>query len=123
VYTTTYIFTGFDHLDAFKTNLFNIVVEGQFIMDILGDVIIKVVLVIPMFIYLSLIILGNNDSWIFILAYLKVKLNLNEVVNIIMMNFIAMNVLNLYISTFLKEPGCYLDLLVMNHLELIIDLL
>lgn len=108
VYTTIYIFTGLAHLVAFRTNLFNIGVEGQFMMGILVAVIIGVIPGIPMFIHLILIILGGmiaGSLWAFIPAYLKVKLNSNEVVNTIMMNFIAMNVLNLCISTFLKEPG------------------
>lgn len=107
-YTTIYIFTGLAHLIAFRTNLFNIGVEGQFTVGILVSVIIGIIPGIPSFIHLILIFLGGilaGSLWAFIPAYLKVKLNSNEVVNTIMMNFISLNLLNLCINLFLKDPG------------------
>ena len=56
-----------------------------------------------MLIFLSGILSGA--LWAFIPAVLKVKLNSNEVVNTIMMNFISLHMLNLFVGTFLKEPG------------------
>ncbi len=108
VYTTIYIFTGLAHIIAFRTNLFNIGVEGQFTVGMLAAIIIGIIPGIPMIIHLILIFLGGilaGALWAFVPAYLKVKLNSNEVVNTIMMNFIAMNLLNLCITVFLKEPG------------------
>lgn len=108
VYTTIYIFTGLAHLIAFRTNLFNIGVEGQFTVGMLAAVIIGIIPGIPAGIHLILVFLGGIIAgclWAFIPAYLKVKLNSNEVVNTIMMNFIALNLLNLCIGMFLKDPG------------------
>lgn len=108
VYATIYMFTGLAHLIAFRTNLFNIGVEGQFTVGILASVIVGIIPGIPAGIHLILVLLSGilaGALWAFIPAILKVKLNSNEVVNTIMMNFIALHLLNLCISSFLKEPG------------------
>ena len=108
MYTTIYIFTGLAHLVAFKTSLFNIGVEGQFTIGILASVIVGIIPGIPFFLHIILILLAGiiaGALWAFIPAYLKVKFNSNEVVNTIMMNFIAMHILNLCINLFLKEEG------------------
>lgn len=108
VYATIYMFTGLAHLIAFRTNLFNIGVEGQFTVGMLASVIVGMIPGIPMGIHLILVFLSGMAAgalWAFIPAILKVKLNSNEVVNTIMMNFIGIHLLNLCISLFLKEPG------------------
>lgn len=108
VYATIYMFTGLAHLVAFKTNLFNIGVEGQFTVGMLAAVIVGTIPNIPFLIHILLIFLSGILSgalWAFIPAVLKVKLNSNEVVNTIMMNFISLHMLNLFVGTFLKEPG------------------
>lgn len=108
VYSTIYIFTGLAHLIAFRTNLFNIGVEGQFTLGMLAAILVGIIPGIPPFIHIILILLAGilaGGLWAFVPAFLKVKLNSNEVVNTIMMNFIAMHFLNLVVGTFLKEPG------------------
>lgn len=108
VYTTIYLFTGLAHLIAFKTNLFNIGVEGQFLIGMLAAVIVGIIPGIPFIIHIFLILfvgIAAGAFWAFIPAFLKVKLNSNEVVNTIMMNFIALNIVNLSINTFLKDPN------------------
>ncbi len=108
VYSTIYMFTGIAHLVAFRTNLFNIGVEGQFIVGMLASVIVGMIPGIPSLIHIFLIFLSGifaGALWAFVPAFLKVKLNSNEVVNTIMMNFISMHLLNLCITSFLKEPG------------------
>lgn len=108
VYASIYIFTGLAHLIAFRTNLFNIGVEGQFTVGVLAAVIVGIIPGIPFGVHILLVFLAGmlaGGLWAFIPAFLKVKLNSNEVVNTIMLNFISLHFLNLIINLFLKEPG------------------
>lgn len=108
VYVTIYMFTGLAHLMAFRTSLFNIGVEGQFIVGMLASVIVGIIPGIPFVIHIILVLLSGMVAgalWAYIPAILKVKLNSNEVVNTIMLNFISLHLINLVINLFLKEPG------------------
>ncbi len=99
VFTTPLIFTGLAHAVAFKTGLFNIGVEGQFIIGMLSASLLGLIPGIPRPIHLIIIILGGIASgalWAAIPGYLKAKIGTNEVVNTIMMNFIAMHLSNYF---------------------------
>lgn len=107
VFTTPLIFTGLAHAVAFKTGLFNIGVEGQFIIGMLIASIIGLIPGIPKPLHILLIALGGmigGGIWAGIPGYLKAKLGTNEVVNTIMMNFIAMYLSNYFtMGVFHKE--------------------
>lgn len=108
VYSTIYIFTGIAHMISFKTNLFNIGVEGQFIAGMIGALMVGIIPGIPPLVHIILILLAGIISgglWAFLPAYLKVKFNSNEVVNTIMMNFIALHLMNLLVGTILQDKG------------------
>lgn len=97
VYVTPLIFTGVANAIAFKCGLFNIGVEGQFAVGMLSAAIIGLIPGLPSIIHVILIILGGivaGAIWGGIPGYLKAKLGANEVVNTIMMNYIALNFLN-----------------------------
>lgn len=108
VYATIYIFSGLAHMVAFKTGLFNIGVEGQFIAGMLGSLIVGLIPGIPFLLHILLIFLSgilSGGLWALIPAYFKVKFNSNEVVTTIMMNFISLHLLNLFVGTLLNDPN------------------
>lgn len=108
VYSTIYIFTGIAHMIAFKTNLFNIGVEGQFIVGMIGAIMVGTISGIHPFLHIVLMIIIGiifGALWAFVPAYLKVKFNSNEIVNTIMMNFIALHLMNLLVGTILQDKG------------------
>lgn len=99
VFATPLIFTGLAHAVAFKTGLFNIGVEGQFIIGMLMATLVGLIPGIPSIIHIILIFIAGiagGALWAAIPGYLKAKIGTNEVVNTIMMNFIAMNVSNYF---------------------------
>lgn len=107
VFATPLIFTGLAHAVAFKTGLFNIGVEGQFIIGMLCAAVIGIIPGLPRFIHLPLVLLGGaigGAIWAAIPGYLKAKTGTNEVVNTIMMNFIAMHLTN-YVVNANKAKG------------------
>lgn len=113
VFATPLIFTGLAHAVAFKTGLFNIGVEGQFIVGMLSASLIGLIPGIPKVLHIILIIIGGMASgalWAAIPGYLKAKIGTNEVVNTIMMNFIAMHFSNYFImGPFHKEGTASTD--------------
>ncbi|WP_424768644.1 ABC transporter permease [Paenibacillus sp. sgz302251] len=105
---TPLIFTGLAVAFAFRTGLFNIGVEGQFVMGMTGATIIGVSLDLPWFIHAPLaIIVGAlfGGMWAGLVGYLKAKRGVNEVISSIMLNWTALFLSNYIISRFLLEPG------------------
>lgn len=97
VFATPLMFTGLAHAVAFKTGLFNIGVEGQFIIGMITAALLGLVPGIPSFVHQILILVVailTGAIWAGIPGYLKAKIGTNEVVNTIMMNFIAMHLSN-----------------------------
>lgn len=96
-YVTPLIFTGVANAIAFRTGLFNIGVEGQFIMGMTAAAIIGMIPGLNPFIHIPLVIIGGTIAgglWGAIPGYLKAKFGTNEVINTIMMNYIALNFAN-----------------------------
>jgi simple sugar transport system permease protein len=91
--STPYIFAGLAVALGFRCGLFNIGAEGQFFMGALGSAYIGYSLTgLPAFIHLPLALLGGAAAgaiWGAIPGYLKAKFGAHEVVNTIMMNWIA----------------------------------
>lgn len=115
VFATPLIFTGLAHAVAFKTGLFNIGVEGQFIIGMLMAALIGLIPGLPGPIHVVLIILGGivgGAVWAGIPGYLKAKIGTNEVVNTIMMNFIAMHLSNYFtMGPFHKQSSASTELI------------
>lgn len=100
VYTTPLIFTGLANAVAFKTGLFNIGVEGQFIMGMLFATIVGLISGIPTGIHLVLVLAAGilgGAIWAGVPGYLKAKTGTNEVVNTIMMNYIAIAITDYFV--------------------------
>jgi general nucleoside transport system permease protein len=79
---------------AFKCGMFNIGVEGQYIVGMMTATMAAVWLDLPAIIHLPIVVLAamaGSMTWAFIPAILKVKTGAHEVVTTIMMNGIAIS--------------------------------
>lgn len=105
---TPLIFTGIAVAFAFRTGLFNIGVEGQFIMGMTGATLVGVLLELPWYIHGPLAILVGalaGGLWAGLVGYLKAKRGVNEVISSIMLNWTALYLANYIVVRFLLEPG------------------
>ncbi len=99
---TPYILTGLSIAFAFKTGLFNIGAEGQFIIGALVATIVGYSVQLPAIIHIPLtIILAGlaGGLWGSIAGFLKSKFGDNEVISTIMLNWIAFYLNNFMIMT------------------------
>ncbi len=105
VYSVPYIVAGLSVAFSFKTGVFNIGAEGQFVVGSMAAAIVGIrfgtlprpVLVILCF----LVAMLAGAVWGIIVAFLKTKWGINEVLSMIMFNWIAF-----YLSNFLAgRPG------------------
>jgi ABC-type uncharacterized transport system permease subunit len=105
---TPLIFTGLSVAFAFRTGLFNIGAEGQYIMGMTGATIIGVSIHLPWYIHAPLaVIVGAifGGFWGMIAGYLKAARGVNEVITTIMLNWIALHLSNYIVNDYLLEPG------------------
>ena len=93
VYSIPYIMTGLSVALSFRTGIFNIGAEGQFIVGSMAAAVLGIccgsvpkALLIPMC-FLAAMIAGA--LWGLIVAFLKTKWGINEVLSMIMFNWIA----------------------------------
>ncbi|WP_177174194.1 ABC transporter permease [Salipaludibacillus aurantiacus] len=105
---TPLIFSGLAVAFAFRTGLLNIGVEGQLIVGWFVSVLVGIVIEAPMIIHLPLAILGGalaGALWGFVPGVLKARFQVHEVIVTIMMNYIAMHVVNHFIRNYMLESG------------------
>ncbi|MFC5405683.1 ABC transporter permease [Cohnella soli] len=105
---TPLVFTGLSVAFAFRTGLFNIGAEGQYIMGMTGATFIGVNLHMPWYIHAPLaIVVGTliGGIWGMIAGYLKAARGVNEVITTIMLNWIALHLSNYIVRRFLLEEG------------------
>jgi simple sugar transport system permease protein len=109
VLATPYIFAGLAVALGFRCGLFNIGAEGQFFMGALGGAFVGYsVTGLPWFIHLPLALLGGavaGGIWGAIPGYLKAKFGAHEVVNTIMMNWIAFRLSDWLLNGPMKAKG------------------
>lgn len=109
VTATPYIFAGLAVAIGFRCGLFNIGAEGQFFMGALGAAYVGYSIQgLPWFIHLPLAILGGalaGAIWGSIPGYLKAKFGAHEVVNTIMMNWIAFRLSDWLLTGPMKASG------------------
>lgn len=109
VTATPYIFAGLAVAVGFRCGLFNIGAEGQFFIGALGAAYVGYsVTGLPWFIHLPLAILGGAAAgavWGAIPGYLKAKFGAHEVVNTIMMNWIAFRLSDWLLTGPMKASG------------------
>jgi len=109
MFVTPLIFTGVAHSVAFRTGLFNIGVEGQFIVGMLACSLLGLIPGLSPVIHIPLILIGGvvaGSIWAAIPGYLKAKVGTNEVINTIMMNYLSMALVNFVVlRTAFGEKG------------------
>ena len=93
VYSIPYIMTGLSVAFSFKTGVFNIGAEGQFVMGSMAACVVGILLAdLPKFILIPLCFIAAaaiGALWGIIVGYLKTKRGINEVLSMIMFNWIA----------------------------------
>lgn len=108
---TPLIFTGLAVGFAFRTGLFNIGVEGQFISGRFAAIMLAFVLAptgMPPFFLIIICILGSliaGGIWGAVPGYLKAKFGIHEVIVTIMMNWIALVLSRTAVNLHLREAG------------------
>lgn len=114
VWTLTYasplIFTGLSVAFSFRTGVFNIGAEGQFVVGALAACVIGILVDVPAWIHVPLCILGAAAAgciWSLAVGFLKVKRGIHEVLSFIMFNWIAFYLSNYVVnlSVIHKEGG------------------
>lgn len=103
---TPYILAGLAVAFAFRVGLFNIGVEGQFIVGWLAAVWVGVTFDLPAIIHLPLAILAAmiaGGLWAFIPGLLKARFRVHEVIVTIMMNYIALHTVNYIVNTKMNQ--------------------
>ncbi|HFC12046.1 MAG TPA: ABC transporter permease [Anaerolineae bacterium] len=109
VATTPYIFAGLAVALGFKSGLFNIGVEGQLMMGAAASVWVGFAFTgLPRIIHLPLALLAGaigGAIWGFIPGLLKAKTGGHEVINTIMMNYIAFRMSEWLLNGYLQRPG------------------
>ncbi|HLO02868.1 MAG TPA: ABC transporter permease [Symbiobacteriaceae bacterium] len=107
VQTIPLIFTGLAHAIAFRTGLFNIGAEGQYIMGSLAAAILGYAIHLPTGLHLVVALAGGalgGALYAAIPGLLKAYRGVHEVVNTIMLNWIAFYFVNWAIHL-LKDPN------------------
>jgi len=100
--STPLVFTGLASAIAFRLNLFNIGVEGQYQMGAFCAALVGVfVHGLPAWIHLPLVIvaaMAGGMAWAALPAMLKVKRNVHEVISTIMLNYVAFSLIHYFIA-------------------------
>lgn len=102
VYATPYIVVGLSVAFSFKTGVFNIGAEGQFVMGSMAACVVGILfgnlpkpILIPLCFIAAMV---TGAVWGIIVAFLKTKWGINEVLSMIMFNWIAF-----YLSNFIAD--------------------
>jgi len=108
VYATPLIFAGLAVAFSFKTGVFNIGAEGQFVVGGMAACLVGIFVDAPAIIHVPLCFLAAavaGGIWGIIVAYMKTKWGINEVLSMIMFNWIAF-----YLSNYLVTiPAIHSD--------------
>lgn len=114
VWATPYIFAGLAVAVAFKGGLFNIGAEGQLALGAVAAAWVGYALpemlgtTLPAIIHLPLVIgagLLAGGLWGAIPGWLKARTGSHEVINTIMMNYIALNIVSYLLNGPMKDPN------------------
>ncbi len=109
VYTTPLIFTGLSIAIAYRAGLFNIGAEGQMIVGMVAAAVVGVGgSGLPRIVHLPLTLLSAAAAgaiWAAVPGYLKAKLGVHEVVNSIMMNYIALYFSHYLVNGPIRDPA------------------
>ncbi len=106
---TPLIFSGLACALAFRINVFNIGVEGQYLMGtMLASIVGFSLKGLPVYIHLPMVILAavmGGALWAVIPAYLKVRRGVHEVISTIMLNYVAASLLHFFIANVFMDKS------------------
>jgi simple sugar transport system permease protein len=108
VATTPLILTGLAVAIPFKAGLFNIGAEGQYMMGALFGTLVGIYIDLPPIIHPIFAMFAGfvgGALWGFIPGILRARLGSHEVINTIMLNFIAILLVNYMVRTPFKDPN------------------
>ena len=114
VWSTPYIFAGLAVALAFKGGLFNIGAEGQLALGAVAAALLGYGLpqllgtTIPAIIHVPICVLGGalaGGLWGGIPGWLKARFGAHEVINTIMMNYIALGLVSFLLNGPMKDPS------------------
>lgn len=110
IYASPLIFTGLSVAFSFRTGVFNIGAEGQFVVGSLAAVLVGILVDVPAVIHVPLCIIAAavaGSAWGALVGFLKVKKGINEVLLFIMFNWIAFYLSNYVVNLDIihKEGG------------------
>jgi simple sugar transport system permease protein len=107
--TTALIFTGLSVAFAFRAGLFNIGAEGQLLVGAFAATLVGLALPgAPAFVLVPLCVLAaaaGGAGWAAIPGLLRARLGVHEVINTIMMNFVASGLTSYFVVHRFKDPG------------------
>lgn len=113
VATTPYMLTGLAVAIGFQGGLFNIGAEGQFYIGALTSVVVGyTVQGLPTWIHLPLALAVGaigGAIWGSLPGLLKAKLGAHEVINTIMMNYIALKLVDYLVKNVFRDPTASMD--------------
>ena len=98
---------------GFKMGLFNIGVEGQYLMGSLVAAYVgaQFSVITPLHIlFIIIIAVGTSSLWAAIAGYLKVEKGIHEVISTIMLNYIGIGLIAYSLTTIFDEPNSNYDL-------------
>ncbi len=101
IYASPVIFTGLSVAFSFRTGVFNIGAEGQYIVGSLTACVLGIMLQLPPVVHAIVCILGAalaGALWSFIVGLMKVKRGIHEVLSFIMFNWIAFYLSNYVVN-------------------------
>lgn len=99
VYSAPIILTGLSVAFSFRTGVFNIGAEGQFVVGSIAATLVGILVKLPAVIHVPLCIIAAMAAgafWSFLCGLMKVKRGIHEVISFIMFNWIAF-----YLSNFI----------------------
>ncbi|MDC7235823.1 MAG: ABC transporter permease [Spirochaetales bacterium] len=109
IYATPIILTGLSVAFAFKTGLFNIGAEGQYIVGALTAALVGYYVPMPTLLHIPFVLICSitaGSLWGSIAGYLKARFGVNEVISTIMLNWIALYLNNFFVlNEKIKRPG------------------
>ena len=109
VRSTPLVLTGLSVAFAFRTGLFNIGAEGQFMIGALVAGILGYVIKMPAIIHIPIVIIGATIAaglYGGLAGYFKARFGVHEVISTIMLNWIALYFSNYMVyNPYLKNPG------------------
>lgn len=101
IYASPLIFTGLSVAFSFRTGVFNIGAEGQFVVGSLAACVIGILFDLPAWIHVPLCIIAAAAAgavWSLLVGLLKVKRGIHEVLSFIMFNWIAFYLSNYVVN-------------------------